>query len=252
MRRLLCITAHPDDEAGNFGGTLAKMASLGVQTCVICLTAGEAGRHRGRAADKEELAAIRTQEMARSCELLRVSSHQVWSYPDSKLSEINFYQAAARLVGVVRDFRPQVVLAFGPEGGLTAHPDHGMSCLLATAAFHGAAQEKPFPLDGKPAFQAERLFYSTGTVQPPHANRVLLPPVDVEVDISAFLELKIAAFKAHLTQNPLAPRFEEFMRASSRGVERYHLAAAPLGCERGLLQASGDLFHGCQAAPEAA
>lgn len=245
MRRLLCVTAHPDDEAGNFGGTLAKSASMGVQTCVICLTAGEGARNRGRAVDREDLAATRTQELARACALLKVSSHQVWSYPDAHLMEVDFHEAAGRLVKVVREFRPQVVLAFGPEGGFTAHPDHGMAGLLAAAAFHWAAQERYFPQAGKPPFQAERLFISTGTMQPPQAPPVLLPPVDIEVDISAFLEIKIAAFKQHATQAPLASRFEDFVRKLSGGLERYHLAAAPFGCERGLLQASGDLFHGC-------
>ena len=252
MRRLLCVTAHPDDEAGNFGGTLAKLASLGVQTCVICLTAGEAARHRGRAGDNEELADTRSRELARSCELLHVSAHQVWSYPDSKLSQVDFHEATGRLVKFLREFRPQVVLAFGPEGGVTAHPDHGMAGLLTTAAFHFAAQERPFPLAGKPVFQAERLYYSTGVAQPAHVPPVLLPPVDIEVDISAFIETKIAAFKAHVTQTPLVEHVEQFIRAISGGAERYHLAAAPLGCERALLQASGDLFHGCQIAAEAA
>ena len=43
-RRLLCITAHPDDEAGGFGGTLLQYAERGVETHVVCLTPGQAAR----------------------------------------------------------------------------------------------------------------------------------------------------------------------------------------------------------------
>lgn len=245
------MTAHPDDEAGSFGGTLVKLAAAGTQTMVVCLTAGEAARNRGRAVDNEDLAAMRAKELARACEILKVGSHQIWSYPDAHLPEANFHEAVGRLVKVLREFRPQVVITLGPEGGLTAHPDHGMAGLMATAAFHWAANEKFYVAQAKPPHQAERLFYGTGVAQPPTARLALLPPVDVEVDIAAYLEVKVAAFKAHLTQAPLAERFEAFARLSG-GVERFHLAAAPLGCERALLQASGDLFHGCGAAVDAA
>ncbi|MBA3915662.1 MAG: PIG-L family deacetylase, partial [Acidobacteriales bacterium] len=40
MLRLMVITAHPDDEAASFGGTLRTYADRGVETCVLCLTPG--------------------------------------------------------------------------------------------------------------------------------------------------------------------------------------------------------------------
>ena len=56
MLRLLCITAHPDDEAGAFGGILLLYGERGVETSVICLTAGTAAKNRGTARTDEELA----------------------------------------------------------------------------------------------------------------------------------------------------------------------------------------------------
>ena len=43
MLRLLCFTAHPDDEAGSFGGTLLRYAERGVET--HNLPYARAGRH---------------------------------------------------------------------------------------------------------------------------------------------------------------------------------------------------------------
>ena len=40
---LLAILAHPDDESMGVGGTLAKYASEGVDTHLVCATRGEAG-----------------------------------------------------------------------------------------------------------------------------------------------------------------------------------------------------------------
>src|SRR5215475_16013135 len=67
MLRLLCITAHPDDEAGGFGGTLLHYAQRGVETHVLCLTPGQAATHRGGAKSDDELAQIRRREFAASC-----------------------------------------------------------------------------------------------------------------------------------------------------------------------------------------
>ncbi len=47
MLKLLCVTAHPDDEAGAFGGTLLLYHERGVETSVVCMTAGTAARNRG-------------------------------------------------------------------------------------------------------------------------------------------------------------------------------------------------------------
>jgi len=49
MKRLMCVTAHPDDEAWAFGGALALYQQRGVETSVICLTRGGAGTYKGPA-----------------------------------------------------------------------------------------------------------------------------------------------------------------------------------------------------------
>ena len=66
--RFLAITAHPDDETGSFGGTLALYAARGVAIEVVCATRGEAGRNRGSARTREELAEMRSREFLQACE----------------------------------------------------------------------------------------------------------------------------------------------------------------------------------------
>src|SRR5271169_1680195 len=77
MRKLLCITAHPDDEAGAFGGTLLLYHERGVETVVVCMTAGTAARNRGTARTNEELAELRRAEFAASCKMLGVTHGEV-------------------------------------------------------------------------------------------------------------------------------------------------------------------------------
>src|SRR6266436_2339840 len=125
MRRLLVVTAHPDDEAGGFGGTLLLSHERGIETYVICLTPGQAASNRGGAKSDEELSAMRRAEFARSCELLKVTRGD--------------------LTQRVREIQPHVMATFGTEGAITGHPDHSMASLFATAAFHWAGRMKRFP-----------------------------------------------------------------------------------------------------------
>src|SRR5207302_5610315 len=95
MRRLMCVTAHPDDEAGGFGGSLRLYADRGVETCVLCLTPGQAASHRGNAKNDHELAVIRRKEFAASCDLLKVTRGIVLDYPDGKLHRQDLYRVVS-------------------------------------------------------------------------------------------------------------------------------------------------------------
>ena len=239
--RLLCVTAHPDDEAGNFGGALLQAHAAGVDTRLVCLTAGEAARNRGGAASHAELSALRRAELQQACTLLQLGQHEAWEYPDSGLVTVEFRAVATRLAGVLRAWRPHLVLTMGPEGAMTGHPDHGMVGLLTSAAFHWAASAKIVaPTPDAPVWQAQRLFYVTAPHGVPHAPSVLLPPVDLALDITAELDRKIAAFRLHTTQAPLFDRVETFLR-SLHGREFYHLASAPPGFDKQRLQSGGML-----------
>jgi len=123
----MCITAHPDDEASNFGGTLRLYADRGAETSVICPTPGQAGSHRSGARSDQELAAMRREEFAAACAILKVKHAKVLDYPDGRLHRQESYHVACDLVRHIREFRPQALLTFGPEGGLTGHTDHTMA-----------------------------------------------------------------------------------------------------------------------------
>ena len=228
MLRLLCVTAHPDDEAGGFGGTLMYYARKGVETHVLCLTPGQAATNRGGARNDDELAALRRTEFAASCKMLNVSHGEVLDYPDGRLYRMDFYTVVEDLVRRLRTVRPQVVITMGPEGSITAHPDHSMVSLFATMAFHWAGRSNRFPeqlKQGLEAHQAQKLYYTSATLTLPDRQPVLLAPITATIDAGEFLETKIAAFKAHTTQAPLFARVEDTVRKRG-GNEYFHLAAA--------------------------
>ena len=124
MRRMMVVTAHPDDEASSFGGSLRLYQERGVETCIICLTPGQAATHRGSARTDQELGELRRKEFAAACEILKVSRGIVLDYPDGQLHRHDLYKVVCDLTLHIRRFRPQVLLTFGPEGSVTGHTDH--------------------------------------------------------------------------------------------------------------------------------
>ncbi|OLE57731.1 MAG: hypothetical protein AUG13_02495 [Chloroflexi bacterium 13_1_20CM_2_59_7] len=228
MLRMMVITAHPDDEAGGFGGSLRLYSDRGVETCVLCLTPGQAATYRGGARNDQELAAIRRTEFAASCEILKVPRGIVLDYPDGQLHRQDLYRVVCELTLHVRDFRPQVMLTFGPEGGVTAHTDHSLASVFASLAFHWAGRNNRYPdqlKDGVTPHRAQKLYYATADFTLPNRPPITWSHATAIIEIGDYLETKIAAFKAHVTQAPLWPLFEGHVR-QRRSQERFHLAAA--------------------------
>jgi LmbE family N-acetylglucosaminyl deacetylase len=243
IKRLMCITAHPDDEAGGFGGSLRLYRDRSVETCVICLTPGQAATNRGSAKSDLELAAIRRKEFAASCEMLGVSEGVLLDYPDGQLYRQDLFRVVSDLTLRLRRFRPHVLLTFGPEGGLTGHQDHSMVSIFASLAFHWAGRENRYPdqLTGEVKIhRAQKLYYATADFALPGRQPIIMPPITTVIDIREQLETKIAAFKTHASQSPLWVMFEQGMRGRG-GVERFHLAAS---ANYGPATLETDLFEG--------
>ena len=244
MPRLLCITAHPDDEAGAFGGTLALYADRGVEVSVVCLTAGTAARNRGAARSDDELAALRTAEFRASCEFLGIRHGEVLSYADSKLDRADFLEVVGQLVLRIRTLRPHVVLTFGQDGGLTGHPDHAMAGVFATQAFQWAGRPDRFPeqlATGVAPHAAQKLYYATADFKLPDRMPTAPPTVTACIEVGAErFERKIQAFIKHQTQEPLFVRLRNNLGRMPT-QEMFHLAATrqPQGAKF-----EADLFDG--------
>jgi len=200
----------------------------GVETCVICLTPGQAATYRGGAHNDQELAAMRRKEFAGACEILKVSRGAVLDYPDGQLHRLEMQRVVSDLALRIREFRPQVLLTFDPGGSVTGHTDHSMASVFATLAFHWAGRSNRFPdqLTGSIVpHRVQKLYYTTADFVLPGRQPVTLAPITSAVEMGDYVETKIAAFRAHVSQQPLWSLFEEYARKRGRR-EIFHLAAA--------------------------
>lgn len=225
--RLLCITAHPDDECFAFGGALALSAQRGVETSILCLTAGTAGSYRGSATTPEELGQLRRAEFAASCNILGVHHHEVLDYQDGQLEHQPLSTLAADLVQRIRTLRPHVILTFGGDGGLNTHADHTVVSSAATAAFHWAGSPKRFPTLGD-LYTPQRLYYLTSDFFVEGRLRHIPAPWTLTLDVRSVFPLKRQAMQAHTTQAPLMERAGPLIFEKHGHTEHYALAASPL------------------------
>ena len=242
----MCVTAHPDDEAGNFGGTLRLCADRGVETSAVCLTPGQAATHRGGAKSDQELAEMRRAEFAASCKILKVSRPVVLNYPDGQLYLQPLNRVVYELTMQLRQFRPHVLLTFGADGGVTGHPDHSMASVFATLAFQWAGRTNRYADQfdaGLKPHRTQKLYYGTADFTLPGRQPVTFAPATAVIEFGDLLETKVAAFKAHLSQHPLWSLFEG--NARQRGPrEMFHLVAA---VKSQPVRPETDLFEGVEA-----
>ena len=245
MFRLMCVTAHPDDEAGGFGGTLLKYRAAGVETSVVCLTPGQAATHRGGAKSDQELAEMRKREFAASCDILKISRPVIFDYPDGQLYLQNLNRVVYALTLEIRKFCPHVLMTFGSDGGVTGHPDHAMAGMFASLAFQWAGRNNRYADQFNSEIQphrAQKLYYGTADFVLPGRQPITMPPHTAAIDIKPYFEAKVAAFKAHTSQAPLFPLFEQNVRNRSER-ELFHLAA---WTKFGAIKQETDLFEGVE------
>jgi mycothiol S-conjugate amidase len=173
----MTVHAHPDDESSKGAATTAMYADAGHQVMVVTCTGGEAGSILNPAMDRPEvlanMAAIRRDEMAKAAEILGVQ-HRWLGFVDSGLPEgdptpplpegcfalVDDEVATERLVRLIREFRPHVLVTYDENGGYP-HPDHIKTHVISMAAFDAAGDPDRFPDAGEP-WQPLKLYYSIG------------------------------------------------------------------------------------------
>ena len=169
---LLAVRPHPDDESSSTGGMLAYYSARNVRTGVVICTGGEEGEIRDPdldpVADKPRLRELRAQEVKNACEILGVAELRMLGFRDSGMADTSANQhpeafvnvdrseAACRLVRVIRELRPRVIVT-EPPGGMYPHPDHIMCHEITMDAFEAAGDPGVFPEAGPP-WQPDKLY----------------------------------------------------------------------------------------------
>jgi LmbE family N-acetylglucosaminyl deacetylase len=264
---LMAVFAHPDDEAFGSGGTLTKYAAEGCDVYLVTATRGEAGAiAEPDLATPANLPDVREQELRCACQIYGIHPPRFLGYQDGQLPIVNQGQAVGKLVRIVRELKPQVLVTFGPDG-IYGHYDHIAVHRWATIAANLAADPDCFPderadlcrphqvskvyyrvlpreqvaamsTDGKPAavMMDGAPFYFTGH-DPDEITTV--------IDVGDHLEAKLRGILCHATQVGRNSRFSEMRGEVTRETwftqEVFILAHSTVGRPAGV---ETDLFAG--------
>jgi len=195
----LAIGAHPDDVEFGCGATLAKWAAAGCIVHHLVLTDGSKGTWDAHA-DTADIARRREDEQTEAAQRLagdNAGSVAFLRYVDGELPVTR--DATSRIVRLIRELRPDVVLGHDPWKRYRLHPDHRHAGILTCDAIVAARDPHFFP--------EQHL--------PPHRPRsLLLWEADVTnhvENVAGFVDLKLAALEAHTSQ------FESTMKAVDAG-----------------------------------
>jgi mycothiol S-conjugate amidase len=176
---LLQVHAHPDDEASKGSGSTAKYAAEGVHNVLVCCTGGEAGDILNPAVEDpgspEAMHELRMSELRESVRVLGYGSLHLLGYHDSGMPDTetnarpdNFAnapmeQAVGRLVKVIREERPQVIITYRGDRSFYPHPDHIRVHEISVPAFDLAGDPEAYPELGEP-WQPLKLYYVSWSV----------------------------------------------------------------------------------------
>lgn len=262
----MAVVAHPDDEAFGLGGTLAKYAAEGCDVHVVTATRGEAGDIRDpELANRANLPQVREQELRCACDTYGIHPPHFLDYVDGQLPIVHQGQAVGKIVRLLRELRPQVLITFGPDG-IYCHYDHMAVHRWATAAYDMAADESCFPdqiRDSCELHQVRKLYYQvlseealTAMSPEGQAASVMMdgvpfpmvgwPPekITTAIDVSDQLETKLKGLMCHATQIDVTSELEGVdvaQMAQAFGRETYVLARCTVGWPDGV---ETDLLRG--------
>ena len=172
--RLLISCAHPDDESFGLGGAIARYVQSGVEVRLICATNGESGSVDPQYLEGfASIAERRLYELDCAASRLGIAAVDKFGYRDSgmmgspdndhpdSLWQADQEEVAGRVVRVIRDFCPQVIITFDAFGGY-GHPDHQAIHRATVRAFHDAADAAKYPehlANGLTTYQPQKLYF---------------------------------------------------------------------------------------------
>jgi len=188
---LAAVQPHTDDVPIFAGGTVAKLVGEGYTGYLIRTTNDEmagSGTTGQRVWDNER----DTEGVAKALGLQKVFNLE---YRNHQMDEISRVEMRARMIHLIRLLKIDTIVCYDPWGIYEENPDHYVTAQVVEAACWMAGMDLDYPeqLAGglQPHAVTQKYYFARG---PQIVNRV--------VDISAWIDRKVAANVANKTQGP--------------------------------------------------
>src|SRR5688572_3238182 len=175
---VLAIFAHPDDVELSVGGTLLKMKHLGYRTGALDVTRGEMGT-RGTVEGRER-------EALEAAKILKLDLRENLGLRDGHVFCDD--ESRTKMVRVLRRLKPRVILTHQIDD---PHPDHNHIAQLVREAARLSSMKRYDEETGDDKIPVPNVAHNI-------FSRLVAP--SFIVDISGFLEDKMAAIRTHSSQ----------------------------------------------------
>ena len=279
----MAIHAHPDDEASKGAPTTAKYVAEGHEAVLVCATGGEEGDILNPVMDRddvrENLPAVRAEELAKSVEAIGYHHLEWLGYRDSGMadSEANAHpdcfaaadldEAVDRFAVLIRRHRPHVMITYSDDQQGYRHPDHLRVYDITHPAIERAADASALPDGGEP-WQVSKVYYSTWSrarliahhetfqrleLESPYDEKWFERPsqddrITTKIDVTEHYGVRRAALLAHATQVDPEAKFwfglPDDEAAAAYPWEDFILAWTLVGPELAEGEFETDLFAG--------
>ncbi len=222
MSTLVCFHAHPDDEAMTTAGTMALASDAGHRVVLVVATRGEEGEVApGVLGDGVELGDHRSEEVLAAAAAIGIHRVEFLGYRDSGMAgevtnahpdcfaAADLEEAAARLATILSEEAADVVTVYDEHGGY-GHPDHiqvhRVGIRAAEIAGVDAVYEATIDRDHLIALMKARPAELDDSPLPDDPDDLNLGVpghlITTRVDITAVIDRKRAAMRAHASQIP--------------------------------------------------
>lgn len=178
---ILAFGAHPDDVELSCSGTLASHVKHGYKAGIIDLTRGEMGT-RGTVEDRDR-------EAMEAAKILGISVRENLNFADGFF--INDKDHQLEVIKMIRKYRPEIVIC---NALYDRHPDHGKgSDVVRDACFYAGLRKIETKVNGEfqEAWRPKAVYH--------YVQFYSIVP-DFVVDISDFIEIKMASIRAYTSQ----------------------------------------------------
>lgn len=192
-KSVVCVIAHPDDEAFGPSGTIAKLSRT-YDAHIVCVTDGQSDP-RFHASPGESLAQLRDAELRKSAKILGAKEVHFFHFQDGTLNNNQYHVVAEKLIAVCNMVKPSLIIT-NELRGVSGHLDHVAVGLISSFVY-----TKLLFIDA--------ILYNCTTREVSEAMQeyfVFFPPgfkkedVDLVIDVSEQLDQKIAAAQCHESQ----------------------------------------------------
>lgn len=220
--RVLVVTAHPDDVDFGAGGTIAKLRSAGTEVSYCICTDGHQGGE-DPSVTREQMRQIRRAEQIAAGKELGVTDIEFLGFPDGNLFPTIELRKA--VVAQIRRVRPEVVITQSPERNweriFSSHPDHMAAGEAAMQAIYPDARNQ-FAFPDLLAQGLEPWTVSEAWV-------ISHPTPNNYLDVTEFIDKKLAALRAHTSQTTQIPDLTDRITGwGSMVAERFNLPTGRL------------------------